>query len=598
MKCQNCGHENPASIAFCENCGELLGHKHGAKGDGAWGFIHDEAKDELSGEVNVDELNFDKDDIDELEMKFMDGVEDWDSLPGNSPKPKAAPKAPRAEEKPAAAPAKEKPQQPRQENRQPVQKKQPARDAEFEEIPAARTAKPEKRENTERTAKKATKEKRRGSIAGTVAIILVLLAIAAIIFGIVLLLKKGINDGNDLSNIPVIGKIADWLGLKSADNGPIKGTEFSIDPNSPNTYNVTVRADEGTILVYETSNGQQFEHQVPHKNGVTFTVSVPDLLPVEPIEGTTCEVTPKVYIKEADGTLTPIEIAPQTIDVPPLEFTFDTPDSFEAENGNVEIRGRIRQDQRNAEITINNEPVTVNDDGSFLYQKKMDKGEYTLDLLAKLGGHTIYRKSFNATVKKILTAEEIVVIPKSFVTRALNVEDSIRVNGTVPKGTVISVVSQDPEFSLKSQPEVEEGGSFSFEVNLPEAAKAYPFTIVATLSDGTVYERPFCVERPPVYSEYVQSVWAENYEEMLKPVHVTDKRGFKMTGTIEEIIYNEDYLLAKMALSDGSVIEIEYHNHYSTASELTVGERYTMYGYSLGTNDEGMLRMFIWFVQD
>ena len=104
MKCQNCGHDNPASTAFCEECGELLSHKLNARAAaGAWGFIR-ENEGEIVDNLSDGELDFDKVDIDELEKKFMEGVEDWAAMPGN--KPVRKPEKPAAPAKPEpAAPA-------------------------------------------------------------------------------------------------------------------------------------------------------------------------------------------------------------------------------------------------------------------------------------------------------------------------------------------------------------------------------------------------------------------------------------------------------------------------------------------------------------
>ena len=85
---------------------------------------------------------------------------------------------------------------------------------------------------------------------------------------------------------------------------------------------------------------------------------------------------------------------------------------------------------------------------------------------------------------------------------------------------------------------------------------------------------------------------------MIKPIRAEEKRGFKISGTLNEILYDGDYLIATLTIGDGHTIEIEYHNHYSTASTLEPGSDYIMFGYPLGMTEEGVLRVFIWFVQD
>ena len=324
------------------------------------------------------------------------------------------------------------------------------------------------------------------------------------------------------------------------------------------------------------------------------------LLPQDYIESDKVTVQPSVFQIDASGNKSIIEIPEIEIDVPKLMVEFETPDYFESDDGVVTIRGKIATSQLGAQILIDNDPLTVDENGNFAFSVKRDKGEHAFDFIARMIGHTTVHKTFTANVTRVLTAEQIIVIPPTFHARSLNVEESIRVYGAVPAGSRISISSNDPEFSLKSEPEIDESGNFGFEVNLPTPAKSYKFLITATLEDGAVFERPFSVERPPVYNDYVPTVWPGSYDEMMKPVHVTDMRGFLIKGTVNDVIYDGDYFVAKFTLNSGEQIEIEYHDHYSTASQLESGVAYTMYGYSLGTNvsPDGVLRMFIWFVED
>ncbi|MBQ3937879.1 MAG: hypothetical protein II724_00900 [Clostridia bacterium] len=617
MKCQNCGHENPASIAFCENCGELMSRKQNAKGNGngAWGFIRDNAE-EIDKDLGAEELDFDTEDIDELEMKFMDGVEDWASMPGNSSSKPAKPAKPVQTEQPAenepprkrnlfdeadrfakdgktAARATEaeeivKPAK-TEEKAQPV--KQPKPVEPVRRATQQRSSQPAKREQpapvrqqSRKPAENTNNRSKSGSTGGKfkrlLPFIIVGAVILALIVGIVAMLSKGIGSSG------------------------VKTTEANIDPNNPNKYNITVRAKEGTVLVYETSSGSRSEHTVSHKNYIIFNVGTAELLPVEPIEGETISVTPKIYVKAADGELKPIEIDPIEIKVPQLSISFSTPDSFTAEEGNVEIKGRItNSDQYGAELTLNGEKLEVGEDGSFTYTDKLDQqGDHPLDFSAKLGGYAIYHKTFTATVQESPDVTKIIEIPESFenYTRLTNDDTYITISGTAPKGSTLSVISSDPDFSLKSEPEIDENGNFSITVNMPTAEKSYPFTIIAVTPSGTEYRRDFCVERPPVYSVYVQRCWAENFDEMSKPVRVESKQPFRFKCTITEITYDGDYIVARATLSTApdTVIEIEYHDHYANASHLEVGEEYVMSGYSMGKDDEGMLHMYIWFVDD
>ncbi|MBR4636128.1 MAG: zinc ribbon domain-containing protein [Clostridia bacterium] len=582
MKCRNCGCENPLGNAFCENCGVPLKAERDPEeqmGSASWGFIKNENVEQAAEDVEKSVNS----EIDELELRFSDGVDEWKPTPAAGQRDRARRAQSEAAARRAAGGVFDEADKAADHAKKAVNERSTAAGKKTEEtVKAARkraeddfeevTAPPRNVNKTYRDTKQGS-----GSTAGKIGIVLILLAIAAIITAIVFVLKGGIGS-----------KI-----------GTGKKAEITVNPNNPDMYLITVPAKEGSKIVFEFGDGQlSEEYEVSHKNGIVFQLASAQLLPAEPIEGTTCEVTPKVYTKDAEGNLNPIEMPSVTINVPKLDITFETPDNFEAANGLVEVKGRIQPLQKAAQLTLNGQTLAVDDNGNFEYSEKKDKGEYTLEFEGRLPGHSIYHKTFTAKVEKILTADEIVVIPRSFVTRALNVEDFIRVNGTVPAGSTISVVSDDPAFSLRSEPVIDENGNFDFEVNLPEAAKAYPFTIICTLADGQVYERPFSVERPPVYNEYVPTVWPDNYDEMIKPNHLTDKRGFVLKGNIEEILRDDDYLVAKLNLDAGQSVIIEYHNHYSGATELVPGNHYVMFGYSLGLDEDNMLHMFIWFVQD
>ncbi|MBR5949441.1 MAG: hypothetical protein IKZ82_12465 [Clostridia bacterium] len=372
-------------------------------------------------------------------------------------------------------------------------------------------------------------------------------------------------------------------------------SDVRLNPNDPNKYYVTVRAEAGTTVVFEGTDGSKKELDVSSKRDVTFNVHVSSLLPQDYIETDTVTVKPQVFQIDASGNKSIIEVPEVEVDVPKIEIDFETPDTFESDDGIVTIKGNLATSQLKAQLIMGTEKITVDENGNFAYTVKRDIGEHKFDFTARLIGHTTMHKTFTVNVTQVL-----IVIPESFCARSLNVDESIRVYGSVPAGARISIASNDPEFTLKSEPEIDGNGNFNFEVNMPTPAKSYNFIIKATLLDGSVIERPFSVERPPVYTDYVPTVWPGSYEEMSNPVHVTDMRGFLIKGTVGEIIYDGDYFVSKFTLDSGELIEIEYHDHYSTAADLKKGSRYTMYGYSLGTtvSPDGNLRLFIWFVQD
>lgn len=391
-------------------------------------------------------------------------------------------------------------------------------------------------------------------------------------------------------------------------------------PNDPEYYYITVYANAGDVLVFEDSNGTRFEETVASKGSKTFNVHILSLLPCEPIDSATKEVTPIIYLKGADGSLERLDIPSIVVNVPEFSVTFDhevelestaneTPDpdfesgqiiidrdTIQCDQGAIKITGSVSK--ANTIVYFNGTEVPLGANNTFAFEAKYDEmGEYDIVFEAQVPGYQIVRRTFKAIVPEELTPYQIIVIPDDFETRVKSVDTEIEVYGTVPAGSSVSVTSNDPLFSLKSEPVVDGEGNFSFIVDLPTVRKNYEMTIVTTLPTGKIVERPFAVQRPPAYNEYIPTVWACIYEEMSDPRRF-NAQSFKIMGTITEIFDVEDYVRAKLTLYSGETIIINYHNKYDGASVLEEGKGYTMYGSPTEFNDEGILEIFIWFVAD
>ena len=544
MKCKKCGHKNIDGNKFCSECGEPLSA-------GKVKDSFDEQWDALAAEAEIANAKQDAF-LSELEDRF---TKDFDE-------PEPAPQAP----------DKDRTVHTRGERSNIKRRSEQRRQDETVAVNPGRSR------GEDRGASEKNGSRHGGSLLNRILLIVLIAALVALAVLVFHSLKDGIGTG----------------GSKRSKS------DVKLNPNDPNKYYVTVRANEGTKVVFEGTDGSKKELDVSSKQDVTFNVHASSLLPQDYIETETVTVKPQVFQIDGSGNKSIIDVPEVEIDVPKIKIEFETPDYFESDDGIVTVRGSLATSQLKAQLAIGTDKLQVDEFGNFAYSVKRDKGEHKFEFIARMIGHMTLRKTFTANVTRVLTAEQIIVIQPTFHTRSLNVEESIRVYGAVPPGAHISIASNDPEFSLKSEPEIDEVGNFSFEVNLPTPAKAYKFLITAKLEDGAVFERPFSVERPPVYNDYVPTVWPGGYEEMMKPIHVTDMRGFLIKGTVTEIIYDGDYLVAKFTLDSGELIEIEYHDHYSTASDLQEGSHYTMYGYSLGTSvsPDGNLRLFIWFVQD
>lgn len=414
--------------------------------------------------------------------------------------------------------------------------------------------------------------------------------------------------------------------------------------SDPSYYIITVVAKEGDVLVFENCLGERKEYTVSSKNEVAFNAHISSLLPQEPIDSDTLKVTPTVYLKTKDGRLNRIEMPSVTIDVPRFALGFDyeteyyksqqptenspvpsiepsavpsgtgspeptepTPEpeptqiivdenTIECVNGKITISGFVSDE--NVCVKFNGTRVEVDANKKFSFSTKfITQGEHLIEVEATLPGYRTLHKTITAVVKEELSPEQIIIFDEGFHTRTSSDSTEIVVKGTVPVGAVITVSSDAEGFTLNGEPTVDEKGYFTFIVNMPEVMTDYALTITASMSDGMTVQRRVHVQRPPLYADYVRSVWACDYNEMSKPARY-NTQGFKLTGVVTEIYESTDCVRAALMLPSGDIVVITYYNNYTGSSEILAGENYTMYGVPTGMNADNMLEVYIWFVED
>lgn len=412
--------------------------------------------------------------------------------------------------------------------------------------------------------------------------------------------------------------------LPGASNASRYTAEIVRSEDRADSYHITVNAGLGDTAVFKTTSGEVRELEITSKRYVTFNVLISDILPQEPIDTPTYTVEPIVgVIRKGETEVIKANITPITVDVPQFAVAFDhetelenilsgegqtlepgaTPeqkqypidaDTIVCSMGSVTISGRLPE--IDITVTIDGEPIKL-EGNAFSYTAKFElAGEHQLQFVASAPGYLTVRRTFKAIVDTDLTAEQVICIDDSFNTRVTNETDEITVVGTVPAGSQIRVESNDPQFSLKAGPSVDSDGNFSFTVNLPIASKNYEMNIIAVTKSGSEIVRPFAVQRPPVFNEYVPTVWACSYNDMIKPMYFGTK-GFQIVGYITELLSSGDCQRARMQLSTNQTIILNYYNHYAGSSTLEANKNYTMYGYPIGMNADGELEVFIWFVR-
>ena len=423
---------------------------------------------------------------------------------------------------------------------------------------------------------------------------------------------KGNGLGTAIKIVAVIAAlallgVAAWLianGIKSCTDdktsptGTSKEPTIEVNPDKEGYYLVTVPAKEGKVLIYETEFGKRSEVTVDSKGYVKFNVPASSLMTTEPVESSMYEAKPKIFIRNEDGTETPIENIPSVmLPVPEIEISYNNEDNIVSEDGKVEISGHI--DLIGTALTVNGENVPINQDGSFSHEVVFeDTGDYTVPVTGRLGGYQVYNHSFNVTVEKATPAENLIQLPweygdTTFTQRVKSSVDTVEVRGMVPAGSTLEPSCESTNAAL-TVPTINDDGTFSFNAKLAYPGD-YTIHLVCTSEFGQVSERDIHVQRAPDWSNYRAGAWQMNYASF----SYKSTQAYNIKGTVTEILKNDDYILATMELTDGNTLVIEYHNHYGSAGLIEVGKTYEeIYGRPMGLNEDGVPQFYVWFVDD
>ena len=393
--------------------------------------------------------------------------------------------------------------------------------------------------------------------------------------------NKAIKIAAVVALVALIALAAVLIGTKA--KGCSKAAKVPTVEKNPNedSYYVTVYAKEGKTLIYETADGTRKEVTVPGKGYVKFNVPVLSLLPTEPVDGAVYEATPKVFIKNDDGTETRIEnIGSIMLDVPALSVTLDNADTIVSEDGSAVISGRV--DPVTSKVTVNGDAVVVNNDGSFSYTVLFEEeGEHTVEIEAKHPGRQIYRHSVNVSVTAPAQITGLIQLPweygdNAYSQRVVFSTTVIELRGKVPAGSTLTAECASTKATI-TQPTVDSEGNFKMTVNMTVAGD-FIVKLTCTDPEGHVEEREAHVQRQPNMAEYATA-------------------NHLLSGTITEIIQEGDFYLAKLQRADGTIVIIEYHPHYGSATQLEVGKTYSkMYGREPQANANGELESYIWFI--
>lgn len=569
MKCNTCGADNADKAKFCSECGSYLGAMNAERNEG------------LSGEADLNAA--DEASLDAAERMFAEGVESWNSVTNGAQPDKGSTTGEKSEYRA------EENKREQSDSKADWQKERTKQRATYNQQRRSESIPSEAYEDDDSRDDSAAYEKRQKNLVSIAFAVIALLCLVLVL---------------------VLADPFKWFGNGKAPDpdNPAEAHSVTIQPSqdTPDFYLITVNAAEGEEVIFESGRGICTSSIVSDKGYVVFNIDVRNLLPDAPIDTDTYVVVPKLFVIK-HGETERTQISSPTLEItniPKFAVNFDNPEISGAETelgaldgGMLCLYGNVTPGL-SITITVDGQVVPLNG-STFEYSKLYDKtGTYSMEFKATCNGYRTFTHSFNFTVEEDLSPEEVVNIGRDVHSRCLADSDTITITGSVPVGAIVSVEPLSEGLSITEIPTVDANGNFSFTVQMSTPIRNYDMMIRAELQNGNTYERPFAVQRPPKYSEYVPTCWGCNYEDMCREKAINDRQGFKIVGTVTEIISDEDYQRATLQLSSGQTIILNYYNHYAGSSTLAAGQAVTMYGYSLGLNSDGVLEVFIWFVND
>lgn len=417
---------------------------------------------------------------------------------------------------------------------------------------------------------------------GVKAAIIVFAVIAALaVLGIVgmLVIKPAIDDYN---------------AEKEAKAFKPHAPEIVQDAEDPDLYHVTIYAENGSAVIYETPDGRRREYQVYEDHRLTFDLRGSEFIPDEPMESTAYSVQPKYYTRNEQGELTPItDMGYIMLDIPMVPVTITSQDPLTTDDGKVTVKGVCEMPE--AVLTIDGANVKTAADGSFSYDANYPaNGEYEMAIEASRNKYCTFRQS----VKVIVAIPEPSVIQmpwelgdNTYSQRVADPGDTVNVRGMVPPGAMLTARCDNEEVVI-NEINIYDDGAFNFGVTLP-AIGDYELELTCVDASGAEAKRMIHVQRAPEWRSYVEGSWAMSYDALTR----AGSHSYNIKGTVTKIIEHLDRYMVELTTSDGNTLILEYHHHYPTANPFELGREYKrIYGYPVGPDANGAPVVYVWFV--
>ena len=345
---------------------------------------------------------------------------------------------------------------------------------------------------------------------------------------------------------------------------------------------IKVYARKGFTVRFQ--EGELIQDTVVTGTSVTFCVPQSIWIPGSPVESSVLTVNPTVYVIDPNnnGEVIQVKIDPVEITLPSVIITLDKPETSEliTSDDTVEIAGSVSDPA--VAVFIGDTQLQMDQNGYFRGIYHMDAlGEHEVFIEARKPGAEVVRSRLLITYTK--TDLALTVTNESMRT----FEDTIEITGIMDRGAQLSVSGIQTVGEVNAD---SENGTFSFIANVPDVGLYTPtlsLTAGNVTSSITIY-----IEHAPDIDSYRSSARAFDYEDAIS--HSTMDRRYEIRGTIVSVEQTDPYVIATMLTRDGDYLTFRYY--HTTTVEANDGKDYRIYAYPTGTDSDGGLLMYCWFI--
>ncbi len=389
-----------------------------------------------------------------------------------------------------------------------------------------------------------------------------------------------------------------WFGGgdENAPNSDSSVVVEATDHSGMEAHSITVYGADGLTVVFaDPTTGAELKQAVLQNGGYKLTIVDLNWIPEDAGDLTTFDVKPVIYLLDAEGNRTDLEVPGFTVNVPPTAVTVTAPDvsapvSVESTAATLTITGTVEADTPTRLFWEGEEYTSAIDTatGAFTIEAPLTPGKTDYTLKAALTRHGDV--SVAVTLESVVSELAVTIdqLP------ATVTEDAVPVSGKTEAGATVTVTGPGA-----GEVTVNGDGTFSFTADLANAGYGLAEFTVTAESGGRKDTADFSLLRTPEIDAYSRKAQVFDYKNVLRNPNDSKGKIFRLDATVQSSEKLSEYHQVVLVHVDGDSQKPVTLDYFSN-TELSAGKSYRFFADANGNTEETdsapkMPRMNAWF---